>query len=282
MKYHPVPTIIVSSLTPAGCDMALACLEAGAVDVVAKPSESYSVGDLSVQLSELIRGASRAKLKPVARSTGPEIAPPPAASKALIATTHKVIALGTSTGGTDALMTVLSALPKQAPGIVMVQHMPEEFTRSFAERLDSRCAIDVKEAEDGDAVIPGVALLAPGNRHMRLARDGARYVVRITSGPRVCRHRPSVEVLFESTAEYAGANAMGVIMTGMGDDGATGLVSMRNAGAYTVAQDEQSCVVFGMSREAIRRGGACTVCPLDRIAAQILGFAAGEHRGRAA
>lgn len=284
MKFHPVRTIVVSSLTQKGCDTALACLEAGAFGVVAKPAEAYSVGDMAAELGRLIKDAA-AHPVPEAKEKLPEgpaqrLAAP--VSLASIETTHKVIALGTSTGGTEALRHVLGALPKQVPGIIMTQHMPEGFTASFAARLNELCEIEVREAKDGDAVVTGLALLAPGNKHMRLARDGARYIVRVTDGPRVCRHKPSVEVLFESAAEHAGRNAMGIIMTGMGDDGASGLKSLRDAGAYTVAQDKDSCVVFGMPREAIERGGAITVCPLSQIPQQILDFAAGKVSAKAA
>ncbi|MCH8269931.1 MAG: chemotaxis response regulator protein-glutamate methylesterase [Planctomycetes bacterium] len=280
MKHYPIPTIIVSSLTPKGCETALACLEAGAVDVLSKPGESYTIGDMAAQLGTVIRAAAKAQIKktplagdePRRRQSG----------KSMIETTHKVIALGASTGGTEALRAVLCTLPKQTPGIVITQHMPAGFTTAFAERLDGLCAIEVREAADGDAVVPGLALLAPGDKHTRLARDGARYIVRVGGGPRVCRHRPSVEVLFESTAEYAGRNAMGVIMTGMGSDGARGLKSMREAGAVTVAQDERSCIVFGMPREAIEAGGAAIVSPLDDISARIVEFARGKLRAKAA
>ncbi|MBS0196874.1 MAG: chemotaxis response regulator protein-glutamate methylesterase [Planctomycetes bacterium] len=283
MKYHPIPVIIVSSLTPKGCDMAMACLEAGAIDVMCKPGESYSIGDMSNALGDLIRGASGAapKPRPGIVAAKPIAQRPAAPSLASIHATHKVIAMGSSTGGTEALREVLSGLPKQTPGIVMTQHMPEGFTTSFAQRLDSLSEIEVREAKDGDWVTPGLALLAPGNRHMRLARDGARYIVRVGDGPRVCRHRPSVEVLFESAARCAGPNAMGIIMTGMGDDGATGLVSMRQAGAFTVAQDEASCVVFGMPREAIARGGAMVVSPLKEISRHIQEFSARALPGAA-
>lgn len=281
MKYHPVPTIIVRSLAPAGCETAMACLEAGAVDVVAKPGEAYTVGDMTAQLAELIRAAAKVNVGDAkARQTNAAARPKPIGN-AMIETTHKVIALGASTGGTEALRTVLEALPAQVPGIIMTQHMPAGFTKSFAERLNGLCEIEVREAKDGDAVVPGVALLAPGNFHMRLARDGARYIVRVASGPLVCRHRPSVEVLFESTADFAGRNAIGVIMTGMGYDGANGLLSMRNAGAVTVAQDEASCVVFGMPREAIERGAAMIVSPLENIADRILEFSRGELKAAA-
>jgi two-component system chemotaxis response regulator CheB len=276
MKHHPVPVIIVSSLTPKGCETALACMEAGAVDVLCKPGASYSVGDLANELGDIIRGAAGVKLRPTAPSspTHARTVPSPA-PRAMIQTTHKVVAIGSSTGGTEALREVLTALPTQCPGIIMTQHMPEGFTASFAQRLNDLCEIEVREAKDGDWVSPGLALLAPGNKHMRLARDGARYLVRVCDGPRVCRHRPSVEVLFESTAQYAGANAMGIILTGMGDDGATAMVSLRKAGAFTIAQDEASCVVFGMPKEAIARGGAMLVSPLKEIAGHIQDFGAG-------
>lgn len=283
MKHHPVPVIIVSSLTPKGCETALACMEAGAVDVLCKPGASYSVGDLANELGEIIRGAAGVKLRPAtAPAAGAVTKPVAAPARAMIQTTHKVIAIGSSTGGTEALREVLTGLPRECPGIIMTQHMPEGFTSSFAQRLNDLCEIDVREAKDGDWVSPGLALLAPGNKHMRLARDGARYLVRVCDGPRVCRHRPSVEVLFESTAQYAGANAMGIILTGMGDDGATALGSMRKAGAVTVAQDEASCVVFGMPREAIARGSAMLVSPLKDISRHILDYASGTLKFAAA
>jgi len=276
MKHHPIPVIIVSSLTPKGCETALACIEAGAVDVLCKPGASYSVGDLANELGEIIRGASGARLRPVTPTPAATAKPAaPLASRAMIQTTNKVVAIGSSTGGTEALRAVLTALPAQSPGIIMTQHMPEGFTASFAERLNSLCEIEVREAKDGDYVSPGVALLAPGNKHMRLSRDGARYIVKVCDGPRVCRHRPSVEVLFESTAQHAGPNALGMILTGMGDDGATALGSMRKAGAVTIAQDEASCVVFGMPREAIARGSAMMVSPLTDMSRHIMDFAAG-------
>lgn len=285
MKHYPIPVIIVSSLTPKGCQTAIACMEAGAVDVLCKPGASYSIGDLGKELGSLIRAVSGARLRPVAAGAAAAVAGTPLRSSgplaAMIQTTHKVIAIGSSTGGTEALRSILTTLPKTAPGIIMTQHMPEGFTTSFAQRLDSLCEIEVREAHDGDWVSPGLALLAPGNKHMRLARDGARYLVRVCEGPRVCRHRPSVEVLFESAAKYAGANAMGVILTGMGNDGATGLLSMRKAGAVTLAQDEASCVVFGMPREAIACGGASIVAPLNEIPQHILSFSSASLRARA-
>lgn len=282
MKFHPVRTVIVSSLTQKGCDTAVACLESGACGVVAKPAEAYTVGEMSRELGQLVRAVASMPV-PKARSAPSgdverlKLRP----SLSTIETTHKVIAMGTSTGGTEALRTVLTALPKQTPGIVMTQHMPEGFTASFAARLNELCEIEVLEAKDGDSVLPGRALLAPGNKHLRLARDGARYIAQVTDGPRVCRHKPSVEVLFESVAQTAGKNAMGIIMTGMGNDGADGLKSLRDAGAYTVAQDEESCVVFGMPKEAIARGGAVKVCSLDRIASEILDYVSGKVRAAA-
>lgn len=282
MKHHPIPTIVVSSLTAKGCDMAIACLEAGAIEVMCKPNESYSVGDLATQLARVIRGSKKITLR-TAPAEGQSINPcVKAYGKSLIETTHKVIAIGTSTGGTAALRTVLTALPRQTPGIVMVQHMPAGFTRSFAERLNELCDIEVKEAVDGDSVLPGRALLAPGDYHMQLALDGARYIVKVSQGPRVRRHCPSVEVLFETTAKYAGKNAMGVIMTGMGNDGARGLLSMREAGAVTVAQNEASCVVFGMPREAIAAGAVQVISPLNDIPQQIVRYAAGKLKAKPA
>jgi two-component system chemotaxis response regulator CheB len=191
------------------------------------------------------------------------------ASNAMIKTTETVVAVGASTGGTDALLTFLQDMPVDCPGIVIVQHMPEFFTRSFANRLNEICKITVKEAENGDSVVTGRALIAPGNHHMLLKRSGARYYVEVKDGPLVNRHRPSVDVLFRSTARYAAKNAIGVIMTGMGDDGAKGLLEMKEAGAYTVAQDEKSCVVFGMPNEAIKLGAADKVLPLDQISAHV-------------
>jgi len=282
MRYHPVPTIIVSSLTPKGCETAMACLASGAIDVVCKPGSSWSITDVTKTLARLIRGPAHVRLQPIL--SPPKTTPTsvkPLTSRAMIATTNKVIAIGTSTGGTEALATIMPALPKSVPGIVIVQHMPEKFTTSFAARLDSISAIEVKEAQDGDSVFPGRALLAPGNRQMRLARDGARYVVRVDDGPRVCGHRPSVEVLFDSTATYAGANAMGVILTGMGADGADALCKLKNAGGVTVGQDEDSCVVYGMPREAFKRGGVQIVSPLSDVASHIVKFAEGTLKAAA-
>jgi two-component system chemotaxis response regulator CheB len=304
MKFHPVPTIICSSVTPSGCTLALECLDAGAFEVVSKPGGNFSVGEVATRLAELVRasvsshartvrsGANPRPLSPRAeRANAPTVQPPSATPSPIHPAVHlrptdRLVAIGTSTGGTEALRTVLTALPADAPPIVMVQHMPEGFTRAFADRLDGLCRIRVKEAEDGDALECGLALLAPGNRHMRLVRDGGpnstRWSVRVADGPRVLRHKPSVEVLFESCAQWAGPRAMGVIMTGMGNDGAAGLLSMRKAGAVTVGQDEASCVVYGMPREAALCGAVQIVSPLDRIAGLVSEFASGALAARAA
>jgi len=269
MHYHPVPVIIVSSLTKKGGALALEAMESGAVDVMCKPGSAYSVSDMSVALSDKIRAAASARIRPA--SPRPVSAEPRrVASSALTRTTNKIVAIGASTGGTQAIEEVITAFPRNAPGTVIVQHMPEHFTASFAERLNSICEIEVREARQNDSVIPGVALIAPGNYHMLLRRSGARYYVEVRTGPLVCRQRPSVEVLFKSVAKYAGSNAIGVILTGMGADGADGLVEMKAAGACTIAQDEKSSVVFGMPKEAIARGGASEVLPLDKIAGAVI------------
>ena len=266
MCYYPLPVIIVSSLTPRGGELAMEALDAGAVEVMCKPGPSYAVGDMADQLIDKIKAASRVvvqkRVKPEAR--------PRAQRLSMTRTTNKVVAIGASTGGTQALQTVLEKLPANSPGIVIVQHMPEQFTRSFADRLNSICDIEVSEARDGDTVVPGRALIAPGNFHMLLRRSGASYFVQVRTGPYVCRQRPSVDVLFKSVAKFAGRNAVGVIMTGMGRDGADGLLEMKQSGAITVAQDKDSCVVFGMPREAIELGAAEHVVPLDDISSAIL------------
>jgi len=271
MHYFPMPVVILSSLTPKGGDLALEAMEAGAVEVMCKPGAAYTVGDLAVELCDKIKAASRVAVR--RRTEGAVQAAAPTVRLAMTRTTNKVIAIGASTGGTQALQDVLTRLPGTAPGIVIVQHMPEHFTRSFAERLNQLCEIEVAEAQNGDSVTPGKALIAPGNYHMVLRRSGARYYVEVKSGPLVSRHRPSVDVLFKSVAKYAGRNAVGVIMTGMGSDGAEGMKMMRDAGALTIAQDEASCVVFGMPKVAIDLGGACHVTGLDRIPQKMLELA---------
>jgi two-component system chemotaxis response regulator CheB len=269
MKYYPLPTIIVSSLTPKGGKLTLEAMDIGAVDVIAKPGSSYSVGDMSAQLAEKIRAASRARIIKK-ETTGVDDSAEGEPIKALAQTSNKVIAIGASTGGTEALKKVLIKMPPNSPGIVIVQHMPANFTTAFAARLNDICQISVKEAEDNDSVTPGTALVAPGNFHMIFRRSGARYYVEIKTGPMVHHQRPAVDVLFKSTAKYAGANAIGVILTGMGADGAEGLLEMKKEGASTIAQDEKSCVVFGMPKEAIKLGAADKVVSLDMITSEII------------
>ena len=269
MRYYPLPVIIVSSLTPKGGKLTLEAMDIGAVEVIAKPGGSYTVGDMSTQLAEKIRAASWVKIakkdpgnQPASVRSGP--------IRALSKTSNKVIAIGASTGGTEALKNVLSRMPSNSPGIVAVQHMPAKFTTAFADRLNDICQIRVKEARNNDSVNPGSALIAPGNYHMILRRSGARYYVEVKDGPMVHHQRPAVDVLFKSTAQYAGPNSIGAILTGMGADGAEGLLRMKQAGAKTIAQDEKSCVVFGMPKEAIKLGAADKVVPLDRIAEEIV------------
>jgi two-component system chemotaxis response regulator CheB len=267
MKYYPLPTIIVSSLTPRGGKLTVEAMEIGAVDVIAKPGGSYTVGNMSAQLVEKIRAASFARVvrrDPVLQESDQ------APLKALAQTSCKVICIGASTGGTEALKKVLTKMPANSPGIVIVQHMPANFTAAFADRLDSLCQMTVKEARDNDSVVPGLALIAPGNFHIILRRSGARYYVEVKTGPMLHHQRPAVDILFRSAAKYAGANAVGVILTGMGVDGAAGLLEMKSAGAATIAQDENSCVVFGMPKEAIKRGAADKVLPLERIPIEMM------------
>ena len=267
MKHHPMPVVVVSSVTPRHSAAALRALQLGALEVIAKPGSALSVPDIAQQLVRAIRAASLARVAQAVPQPGAVPATP--LSLAHFETTHKVLAIGASTGGTQAIETVLRALPANAPGTVMVQHMPAGFTASFAQRLNEVCAMEVREARDGDLVAPGLVLLAPGNYHMVLQASGARFVVRIKDGPQVHHQRPAVDVLFQSVARHAGRNAVGVILTGMGADGAKGLLEMRDGGAWTIAQDEQSCVVFGMPREAIRLGGACEVVALRDVAGAI-------------
>ncbi len=269
MKHFPLPVIIVSSLTQAGSAIAMEAMDIGAVEVLAKPGEAYSVGEMGEQLAEKIRAAARVDVTRRRTSSAP-LSQVRVSSRALTASTNKIIAIGASTGGTEALKDVLTRLPATIPGIMIVQHMPANFTKSFAERLDSLCPFRVKEAEDGDTVIPGQALLAPGNYHMVMRRSGARYYVNVKTGPLVCHQRPAVDVLFNSVAAFGGKNAIGVILTGMGKDGAQGMLKMKEAGAKTIAQDEKSCVVFGMPKEAIASGGVDQIMPLDRISQGIV------------
>jgi len=267
MVYYPLPIIIVSSLTLKGSDVALEALSLGALEVIAKPGSAYSVDEMGMQLAEKIRAVSCVKVKPVNQKKKTfENHVPKVAARAMTATTDKVIAIGASTGGTEAIVKVLTKLPENCPGIVIVQHMPAQFTKSFADRLDSLCAFKVKEAQDGDTVQNGTALIAPGNFHMLLKRSGARYYVNVKKGPMVHHQRPAVDVLFKSVAAYAGANALGIILTGMGQDGAAGLLDMKQAGAVTIAQDEKSCVVYGMPKEAVACGAVDYIQDINTIA----------------
>ncbi|MBW2340080.1 MAG: chemotaxis response regulator protein-glutamate methylesterase [Deltaproteobacteria bacterium] len=266
MRYYPLPVIIVSSLTSKGGKLVMEALSLGAVEVMSKPSSAYSVGEMGVQLVDKIRAVAMVNVEARGEESSEETIQPKMASEALSKTTNKVIAIGASTGGTEALKVVLTGMPPHAPGIVAVQHMPANFTAAFAERLNGLSAMTVKEARDGDSLANGVALIAPGNYHMLLKRSGAKYYVQVKTGPLVHHQRPAVDVLFHSVAEYAGGNAVGVILTGMGSDGALGLLKMKEAGARTLAQDERSCIVFGMPKEAIKLGAAEKVVPLNRIA----------------
>lgn len=270
MIYKPVPVIIVSSLTRTSRELGLEALSLGAVDIVSKPAEAYSVGDMVDQLKDVIRGAARVRISDLRAkmqaSRSSEGGGGHSRHVSLSVTTDKIIAIGASTGGTEAIKSVLTKMPPNSPGIVVVQHMPAGFTTQFAKRLDGICAIQVKEAEDGESVVNGKALIAPGNFHMVLARSGARYHVRLKNGPMVNHQRPAVDVLFESVAAYAGANAVGIILTGMGADGARGMLEMKKAGARNIAQDEETSVVFGMPKEAIKLEAVTKVAPLDRIA----------------
>jgi two-component system chemotaxis response regulator CheB len=277
MSQHPIPVIICSTLSSGGSDAALDALERGAVEVIAKPKlgarEFFE--ESRVRICDAVRSAARARVRRAARALDPapkltaDAVLPKPASNLRFETTDKVVAVGASTGGTEALREFLEALPGDAPGVVIVQHMPEKFTARFAERLNRGCRITVKEAANQDSVLRGHALIAPGNRHLLLKRSGARYFVEIKDGPLVSRHRPSVDVLFRSAARYAGRNAVGVMLTGMGDDGAKGMLEMKQAGAFNIAQDEATCVVFGMPGEAISRGAVDRVLPLERIAAEV-------------
>ncbi|MCD4833625.1 MAG: chemotaxis response regulator protein-glutamate methylesterase [Bacteroidales bacterium] len=281
MTQHPIPVVIISSLTAKGTKTGIRALEYGAVDIITKP-QMYSkdfIHESKIRICEAIKGAAHARVKRKIKVTPSiQVEPkytadavlPPARQHSMIKTTDIVVSVGASTGGTEALTNFLKALPLDSPGIVIVQHMPEMFTKSFAERLNELCRITVKEAANGDSVIRGRVLIAPGNYHTLLKRSGAKYYVEVKEGPFVNRHRPSVDVLFRSTAKYAGANAIGIIMTGMGDDGARGLLEMKEAGAKTIAQDEKSCVVFGMPKEAIKINAVDKILPLEKISTYLV------------
>jgi len=279
MTQHPVPVIICSSLAERGSDSALKALSCGAVEVITKPKTATRefLEESRIMITDTVRAAANSRIGKRSPLCSLEVNPkltadaviPRVKRPVLSETTEKVIAVGASTGGTEALTEFLQMPLLDIAGLVIVQHMPENFTRAFAERLDRICGIKVKEAKNGESVLRGQALIAPGNRHTLLKRAGAQYYVEVKEGPLVTRHRPSVDVLFRSTAYYAGSNAIGVIMTGMGDDGARGMKEMKDAGAYTIAQDEESCVVFGMPREAIRLDAVDTVLPLSKISAAV-------------
>ena len=291
MTEDPIPVIICSAHTGQETSLGLQALEEGAVDVVTKPRLGVRefLHESAVTLIDAVRAAAdahprerRAAFRPSPPRFSADVVPPAGSKPAPRLINHNVVAIGASTGGTEALRVVLEALPVHAPGLVVVQHMPEGFTTAFARRLNELCRIEVKEAADGDRVAAGCALIAPGNRHMLVRRDGTQYIVEVNDGPLVSRHRPSADVLFRSVATAAGANAIGVIMTGMGSDGAEGLLAMQNAGALTIAQDEASCVVFGMPKEAIERGAVNQVAALSHIPTLILSSVNGTQRAAGA
>ena len=281
MSQHPMPVVVISSLTGEGTETGFKALEYGAVEIITKPflSTKEFIQESKIRICEAVKGAAHAKIKrkinkpqsiKVVPKYSADVIIPPTGNHSMIKTTEVVVAVGASTGGTEAITTFLKGLPADCPGIVIVQHMPEQFTKSFANRLNEICQITVKEAENGDSIIRGRALIAPGNFHTMVKRSGARYYAEVKSGPFVNRHRPSVDVLFRSTAKYAGANAIGIIMTGMGDDGAKGLLEMKQAGAKTIAQDQETSIVFGMPREAIKLEAADKILPLEKISTYLL------------
>jgi two-component system, chemotaxis family, protein-glutamate methylesterase/glutaminase len=267
MQHRPMPVVVVSSLTQNSCATAIQALEEGAVEALGKPAGPYSVGDLEKVLANKVRAAAAARVRRPAPAAAPQ---PPAVPACPRLRASALVAIGASTGGTEAIARVLQRLPGNFPALVITQHIPAGFSRAFSDRLNRTCAMEVKEAEDGDIVRAGRALVAPGNFHMTLRRTPDGYRVAVRDGPRVCYQRPSVDVLFASVADAAGKDAVGVLLTGMGSDGAAGLLRMRQRGSATVAQDEATCVVFGMPREAIERGAAASVLPLDEIAPAIL------------
>lgn len=280
MTQHPIPVVICSTLTEAGSETTLRALEYGATEIILKPKlgTKQFLEESRIRVCDAVKAAARAQIRKMVRKDHLKVQPklsadavlPGPQGKAMFQTTEKVVAVGASTGGTEALRVFLEDMPQDCPGIVIVQHMPEHFTAAFSNRLNGICRITVKEARDNDTILRGQALIAPGNKHMLLKRSGARYFVEVKDGPLVRRHRPSVDVLFRSAARYAGKNAVGVIMTGMGDDGAAGMKEMKECGAYTIAQDEASCVVFGMPQEAIKLGGVDKIMPLGHIASEVV------------
>lgn len=268
MRHFPKPVVMVSSLTPEGSENAIRALALGAVDVIAKPSSALSVPDVAERLVRAVRAAAAARVQ---KRSGPAAsAPLPKVTGIGLKTTHKILAVGASTGGTRAIERLLRSLPADIPGTLITQHMPEHFTASLASRLNEICAMEVREAKDNDPVIPGVALIAPGGRHMELCRSGARYFVMTNEKPPVHFQRPAVDIMFESVAREASRNVIGVLLTGMGADGAAGMLKLKEAGAHTIAEDESTCVVFGMPKEAIKLGAVDDVLPLDQIPDAIL------------
>ncbi len=297
MAQHPIPVVMCSSLTEKGCQTTMKALEYGAIDIITKPQLGVKkyLEEAKVTICDAVKAAAMSNLskrkavksaplpsRPVQEKLSADVMlSKGSSSSAMIKTTEKIAVVGASTGGTEALREFLQALPVDCPGIVIVQHMPEKFTASFAQRLNDTCVINVKEASDNDTVLPGRALIAPGGKHTLVKRSGARYYVEVKDGPLVSRHRPSVDVLFRSASRYAGKNAVGVIMTGMGDDGARGMAEMKEAGSYNIAQDEKSCVVYGMPNEAVKHGGVDISLPLDKIAEKVV-FICKEHVAGAA
>jgi two-component system chemotaxis response regulator CheB len=269
MKHFPIPVVVLSSLTPKNSELALKALDLGAVEVLCKPGAAYSTKNISQQLVLAIRSAAVAKINHHIEKSRPAVKEAPT-NNLLVQTTHKIIAIGASTGGTKAIEAVLSGLPATMPGIVIVQYMPEHFTTSFAQRLNDICPMEVREAQNNDRVVPGVALIASGNHHMVLTRNGGNYLVKIKEGPRVHYQRPSVDVLFQSVAKSAARNVVGVILTGMGANGAKGMLAMKNSGAYTMAQDEATCVVYDMPKEAVKFGGVDKIVPLPGMPQAII------------
>lgn len=281
MAQRPIPVVMCSTLVGENSETLAQALEAGAVDVVLKPQLGVKefFEDACTRLRDTVKAAAQARrgalgpARSVEKKLNPDAMLPPPSQRAMARTTDRIVAIGASTGGTEALREIVEALPHDCPPVIVVQHMPETFTAAFARRLDGLCAVSVREAKDGDRMLRGHVLIAPGNRHTLLTRSGAQYAVQVKDGPLVSRHRPSVDVLFRSVARAAGGNAVGVILTGMGDDGAIGLREMRDAGARTLGQDEASCVVYGMPKEAMKAGGVETELPLERICAAMLRLA---------
>jgi len=288
MRLRPMPVVMVSSLTEHGASATLQALEIGAVDFVSKPKTdlAHSLDRYSDEIIEKVKTAAQARIQSRLPAVAPSIVQPKLPTDAVLEshktkrlkTTDRIIAIGASTGGTEAIKDILARMPADSPGIVITQHMPEAFTASFAQRMDSLSPMIVREAKDGDQILPGHAFIAPGNHHMLVARSGARYLCRINDGPPVNRHRPSVDVLFRSIADNVGPNAVGVILTGMGDDGAQGMCEMHDAGIATLAQDEKTSVVWGMPGSAVKLGGVDEILPLDKIAARILTLAADQKK----